>query len=125
MVRIGDDLPPGLCRRPSQTAALTSARVRPRLLLADRLPVRASLVLVHRMLLAAVRARRRRDGHAGAGPVILRPASFPPPHPRRRRRHRLYATTNKSTFHDDNICETRFSMLCASCLELTTENCSQ
>jgi len=30
-----------------------------------------------------------------------------------------------STFHDDNICETRFSMLCASCLELTTENCSQ
>jgi len=27
--------------------------------------------------------------------------------------------------HDDNICETRFSMLCASCLELTTENCSQ
>ena len=30
-----------------------------------------------------------------------------------------------STFHDDNICETRFSMLCDSCLELTTENCSQ
>ena len=30
-----------------------------------------------------------------------------------------------STFHDDSICETRFSMLCASCLELTTENCSQ
>ena len=30
-----------------------------------------------------------------------------------------------STFHDDNICETRFSMLCTSCLELTTENCSQ
>ena len=26
-----------------------------------------------------------------------------------------------STFHDDNICETRFSMLCASCLELTTD----
>jgi len=30
-----------------------------------------------------------------------------------------------STFHDDNICENHFSMLCASCLELTTENCSQ
>ena len=30
-----------------------------------------------------------------------------------------------STFDDDNICETRFSMLCASCLELTTENCSR
>ena len=30
-----------------------------------------------------------------------------------------------STFHDDNICETRFSMLCTSCLELTTANCSQ
>jgi len=30
-----------------------------------------------------------------------------------------------STFHDDNICETRFSTLCASCLELTTDNCSQ
>jgi len=27
-----------------------------------------------------------------------------------------------STFHDDNICKTRFSMLC---LELTTANCSQ
>ena len=24
-----------------------------------------------------------------------------------------------STFHDDNICETRFSMHCTSCLELT------
>jgi len=30
-----------------------------------------------------------------------------------------------STFHDDNIRETRISMLCASCLELTTANCSQ
>ena len=30
-----------------------------------------------------------------------------------------------STFHDDNICETRFLVLCTSCLELTTENCSQ
>ena len=30
-----------------------------------------------------------------------------------------------STFHNDNICETRFSMLCTSCLELTTENSSQ
>jgi len=30
-----------------------------------------------------------------------------------------------STFHDDNICETRFSMHCTSCLELTTANCSQ
>ena len=30
-----------------------------------------------------------------------------------------------STFHDDNICETRFSMLCTSCQELTTANCSQ
>ena len=30
-----------------------------------------------------------------------------------------------STFHDDNICETRFLMLYTSCLELTTENCSQ
>jgi len=30
-----------------------------------------------------------------------------------------------STFHDDNICETRFSMLCTSSLELTTKNCSQ
>ena len=29
-----------------------------------------------------------------------------------------------STFHDDDICETRFSMLCTSCLELTTENYS-
>jgi len=29
-----------------------------------------------------------------------------------------------STFHDDNICEVRFSMLCTGCLELTTENCS-
>ena len=29
-----------------------------------------------------------------------------------------------STFHDD-ICETRFSMLCTSCLELITANCSQ
>ena len=29
-----------------------------------------------------------------------------------------------STFHDDNIRETRFSMLCTSCLELTTANCS-
>jgi len=29
-----------------------------------------------------------------------------------------------STFHDDNICETRFSILCTSCLELTTKNCS-
>jgi len=29
------------------------------------------------------------------------------------------------TFHDDNICETRFSVLCTSCLELTTQNCSQ
>jgi len=28
-----------------------------------------------------------------------------------------------STFHDDDFCETRFSMLCTSCLELTTENC--
>ena len=26
-----------------------------------------------------------------------------------------------STFHDDDICETRFSMLCTSCLELITE----
>jgi len=25
----------------------------------------------------------------------------------------------------NNICETRFSMLCTSCLELTTANCSQ
>jgi len=25
----------------------------------------------------------------------------------------------RSTFHDDNICETRFSMLCTSCLEFT------
>ena len=25
-----------------------------------------------------------------------------------------------STFHDDSICETRFSMLCTSCLELTS-----
>ena len=31
-----------------------------------------------------------------------------------------------STFHDNNIRETRFSMLCTSCLvQLTTENCSQ
>jgi len=30
-----------------------------------------------------------------------------------------------STFHDHTICETRFSVLCISCLELTTENCSQ
>jgi len=30
-----------------------------------------------------------------------------------------------STFYDDNICETRFSMLCTSYLELTIENCSQ
>jgi len=30
-----------------------------------------------------------------------------------------------STFHSDNICETRFSMLCTSCLELTAENYSQ
>ena len=30
-----------------------------------------------------------------------------------------------STFHDDDICETRFSMLCISCLEHTTANCSQ
>ena len=30
-----------------------------------------------------------------------------------------------STFHDDDFCETRFSMLCTSCLELTTANCSQ
>jgi len=30
-----------------------------------------------------------------------------------------------STFNDDNICETRFRMLCTGCLELTTENCSQ
>jgi len=30
-----------------------------------------------------------------------------------------------STFRDDNICETCFSMLCTSCLELTTANCSQ
>jgi len=29
-----------------------------------------------------------------------------------------------STFHDDNIRETCFSMLCTSCLKLTTENCS-
>ena len=28
-------------------------------------------------------------------------------------------------FHDDNICEMRFSMLCTSCLELTTANCFQ
>jgi len=27
-----------------------------------------------------------------------------------------------STFHDDNICETRFSMLFTSCLEFTTES---
>jgi len=27
-----------------------------------------------------------------------------------------------STFHDDNICETCFSMLCTSCLELTSES---
>jgi len=32
---------------------------------------------------------------------------------------KLY-TVLSSTFHDDNICETRFSMLCTSCLELTT-----
>jgi len=32
---------------------------------------------------------------------------------------KLY-TVLSSTFHDDNICETRFSMLCPSCLELTT-----
>ena len=30
-----------------------------------------------------------------------------------------------STFHDDNIHETRFSMLCTGSLELTAENCSQ
>ena len=30
-----------------------------------------------------------------------------------------------STFHDDNFCEARFSMLCTSSLELTTANCSQ
>jgi len=30
-----------------------------------------------------------------------------------------------STFYDDNICETRFMVLCTSCLEFTTENCSQ
>ena len=29
-----------------------------------------------------------------------------------------------STFHDDNVCEVRFSMLCTGCLELITENCS-
>ena len=28
-------------------------------------------------------------------------------------------------FHDDNIWEMHFSMLCTSCLELTTEKCSQ
>ena len=28
-------------------------------------------------------------------------------------------------FHHHDICETRFSMLCTSCLELTTANCSQ
>jgi len=33
-------------------------------------------------------------------------------------------TTALSTFHNDNICETRFSMLCTSCLEFTTANCS-
>jgi len=27
-----------------------------------------------------------------------------------------------STFHDDDFCETRFSMLCTGSLELTTEN---
>jgi len=30
-----------------------------------------------------------------------------------------------STFRDNNICKMRFSMLCTSCLELTTENRSQ
>ena len=30
-----------------------------------------------------------------------------------------------STFHNDNIYETRFSMLYTSCLELTTAKCSQ
>ena len=30
-----------------------------------------------------------------------------------------------STFHDDNICEPCFLMLCTGSLELTTENCSQ
>ena len=27
-----------------------------------------------------------------------------------------------STFHDDDFCEARLSMLCTDCLELTTEN---
>jgi len=34
-------------------------------------------------------------------------------------------TSERIRFHDDNICEKRFSMLCTSCLELTTANCSQ
>jgi len=28
-----------------------------------------------------------------------------------------------STFHDNDFCESRLSMLCSGCLELTTENC--
>jgi len=39
--------------------------------------------------------------------------------------HLRSTTTTLSTFHDDNICEMRFSMLCTGSLELTTENCSQ
>ena len=30
-----------------------------------------------------------------------------------------------STFHDDSVCKTHFSMLCTGSLELTIENCSQ
>jgi len=36
-----------------------------------------------------------------------------------------YYSTTHTNVHDDNIYETRFSMLCTGSLELTTENCSQ
>ena len=49
------------------------------------------------------------------------PAS-PNPGSRTRPQHAIVHYDAVSTFHDDNICETRFSMLCTGILELTTEN---
>ena len=36
---------------------------------------------------------------------------------------RVYHLDGVSTFHNDDFCEARLTMLCSGCLELTTENC--
>jgi len=43
----------------------------------------------------------------------------------RQQSHNMWSAMTLSTFYNDDFCKMHFSMLCTSCLELTTDSCSQ